>query len=1351
MKKTTFFPRFSSVFGVVTTIPITVTSLLLMFVFLAQNIQAQNQNCQLNCISAPPGQHAIQVSVDTACEAYIYPEDYIVGEDLTCPGGVFNALIHTVGDPLDTIAFGNPAIIPSGTPLEVIYTLVIQDSVTGQSCWSSILLEDKLPPQITCGDTTMSCIALGTFLPVATDNCDPNPVVELVNTLPDSCGQGGISIVRNVYQSRDHNGAVSPPCTLTINVLPLPLDSIQYPADTNLLCDSGYATTDLGGVPGAPHPSVSGEPTAGGIGLYSNPQSQCNIIVDFTDRDIPFQGCSNGVMQKILRTWTVTRWDCDGADTTVTMVQKIEIEDDKGPEITCPADFSVAAGTQTCEALVNLPAALATDNCNSQISYTTLTPVGLLNSNGGSVLLPVGTHTITYQADDACGNRSTCEMSVTVSDMSPPEPVCDAHTIVSLTSTGTATVLATTFDDGSHDNCSNVYFKVRRMNIGECSQLNGDDNPTTGIYDEWFDDSAQFCCEDISNSPIMVILRVYDVDPGPGPVSPNRHNTDLLGRWNECMVEVTVQDKLPPVVSCPPNITVSCEFDYNSDDLAATFGTVVPAGTTRDSIIIVDPAWNGNSNPRFWGLDGEGRDNCNVVVEELPKVENLNSCGFGTIRRSWRVTDDGGRTAFCNQTITIVNTTPFSPLPDAFPPSITLSECNLSNLTPDVTGDVNISNDNECSLVAVDYEDQLFEIVPGACFKILRTWTIIDWCQYDGNGEGIWTQGQIIKVINTERPTFTSACTSPPPVESNDPNCAGAFVTLTETGEDDCTPSEDIVYGYAIDLNNDGSYDITGDTNDASGEYPVGVHKIRWTIEDKCGNKESCSYTFEVQSKTKPILYCRDVITVVDDNGQAEIWASDVDLGSSHPCGNPISLSFTTNPADSFITFTCDDLGDNLVRLYAIDHLGNFDYCELNVIIQDNERDVCPNGVPQIRIRGEVMTEHEVPVSGTEMNLEGSGMDPVLTGQDGEYVFEGMDAGGDYVLRPHNNDNARESVGTLDLIYIQRHILGIREFDSPYQYIAADADNSQAINVLDLLAIQRVILGLSSEFPNNTSWRFVDRDYVFTDEDPLTQPYAQDYSIEGLNAHMRINFVGIKVGDVNNSFTPRFAGNIAPRKSFELEVENELFVPNHPIRIDLKSIQGTVLTGVQFKFSYDPALAVFKGIESDRFDISPMHYHDERGVVTVSWYNAEGAPIQPDDIAMTLLFESKTAIRADQLFRLLDDGLHAEVYDIDAEPMALDVRIRALAQTQDAYVLYQNRPNPFRDETVVRFDVPKSGMLQLRLMDLSGKTVFERDIQAVKGYNEVRLSKSDINGSGILYYQLSNSEFVATKRMVIID
>jgi hypothetical protein len=72
-------------------------------------------------------------------------------------------------------------------------------------------------------------------------------------------------------------------------------------------------------------------------------------------------------------------------------------------------------------------------------------------------------------------------------------------------------------------------------------------------------------------------------------------------------------------------------------------------------------------------------------------------------------------------------------------------------------------------------------------------------------------------------------------------------------------------------------------------------------------------------------------------------------------------------------------------------------------------------------------------------------------------------------------------VSTLDLVLIQKHLLGRAKLNSPYKLIAADANRSGVITALDLLEIRKLILGITNKFQNNTSWRFVDDFYEFPD------------------------------------------------------------------------------------------------------------------------------------------------------------------------------------------------------------------------------------------------------------------------------
>jgi hypothetical protein len=41
--------------------------------------------------------------------------------------------------------------------------------------------------------------------------------------------------------------------------------------------------------------------------------------------------------------------------------------------------------------------------------------------------------------------------------------------------------------------------------------------------------------------------------------------------------------------------------------------------------------------------------------------------------------------------------------------------------------------------------------------------------------------------------------------------------------------------------------------------------------------------------------------------------------------------------------------------------------------------------------------------------------------------------------------------------------------------------------------------------------------------------------------------------------------------------------------------------------------------------------------------------------------------------------------------------------------------------------------------------------QYPKGYHEVKVLKSELNGSGVMYYQLQAAGFSATKKMIVLE
>src|SRR5690606_33233473 len=105
-----------------------------------------------------------------------------------------------------------------------------------------------------------------------------------------------------------------------------------------------------------------------------------------------------------------------------------------------------------------------------------------------------------------------------------------------------------------------------------------------------------------------------------------------------------------------------------------------------------------------------------------------------------------------------------------------------------------------------------------------------------------------------------------------------------------------------------------------------------------------------------------------------------------------------------------------------------------------------------------------------------------------------------------------------DLVLISKHILGIEALGSPYKMIAADINKNGSITTIDMVELRKLILFIDTEFQYNTSWRFIEADFVFPNpNNPWSTSFPEIFSVNGLSGDEIGNFVGVKIGDVNNS------------------------------------------------------------------------------------------------------------------------------------------------------------------------------------------------------------------------------------------
>jgi hypothetical protein len=1189
-------------------------------------------------------------------------------------------------------------------------TLMVEvtDICFGNKCWGSIVVEDKLAPVITCSDVEIHCtIDYNTVPPpVATDNCDPNPSVVLIDQfipVTNIC-QNGLVIVQRTYLAVDQYGNESAPCVQTITIGRF-LDPV-FPADIEWEC-SVYEQ-----FPNVVNPSpITFNNATTGSGIPGNIEGQyCNY--GYTHADEILGACGNTF--KIVRTWTLVDW-CTGSVTT--SLQIIKVLDTQGPTVVRPP-FTVSANIpgqhpQPCRSQAFLPPATVSDNCNTW-TIRIFTPIGEANyvngvngSQGGFIPAPglgIGTHTILYTAEDACNNVTELYVTIEVVDDIVPTAICLEFTDVNLSSDGIAIVPASVFDNGTFDNCCLEGFEVRRMN-GDC---NGNFDP--------FGPTVTFCCSDVG-SQVMVVFRAKD----------------CFGNFNDCMVQVEVNDKLPPVLlSCPAPVSINC--DNYLQNLAAGL------------------ALGDNSVLDIYGA-ASFYDNCDLNIN-YNVVVNINTCVQGSIVRTWQATDAAGNSSqVCTQTITVTHLNFWE---IQFPADIT-AQC-VNGTLPDF-GEPTVFFD-ECELIGVSYEDQVFTVVPDACYKIIRTWTAINWCIYSPTGnnstsddplvglrryrsgpDGFVQYQQTIKVVDNDAPDFVV------------PTIDGCIVS---TG---CTKTLNLPYPVITDecsldfqVNITGAFGTFNNIGLAGVNIPnvgPGEYVVTYSVTDNCGNTSYQTVNVVVEDCKKPTPYCVNGLVIeIMQTGMVDVWAADFDAGSFDNCG-PVQLSFSPNVNNIELIFDCTQLGQNIVQLWVTDAAGNQDYCETFVLIQDNMNH-CPGGNPVVVVSGLIATETSAPVANVMVDVNG-GMQTLETNSSGTYSFT-LPIGGDYTVTPMLDLNPLNGVTTFDLVLIQRHILGVQPLDSPYKMIAADANRSNTITTFDLLTIRRVILFIDDHFQNNTSWRFVPTSFVFPNpSNPWATTFPEVSNFNNLTQNEIANFVAVKIGDVNGSVVTNGEAGSENRTTwgtFSIQVEDQLLERGQVFTIPVLSAEQQQVLGWQFTLELNTDLVEVLGIESGLTGTEHVGLsRSKEGAVTTSWNQTDVYNLAADELLFGVVVRAHTRASLSEILGVSSRFTQAEAYGPNGE--LFEVNLRVPGAQAAGFALYQNVPNPFDGTTHIGFLLPEASFVRLSVLDVNGRVLKLIEGDYAGGYNEIRVS--DLKATGVLYYRLEAGEHTAVRSMIRID
>jgi hypothetical protein len=178
---------------------------------------------------------------------------------------------------------------------------------------------------------------------------------------------------------------------------------------------------------------------------------------------------------------------------------------------------------------------------------------------------------------------------------------------------------------------------------------------------------------------------------------------------------------------------------------------------------------------------------------------------------------------------------------------------------------------------------------------------------------------------------------------------------------------------------------------------------------------------------------------------------------------------------------TCEDLEFGLdplidVVLWAADRAGNWGSCTTSIFIT-NSNNCHPDELSSIEVNIKNPKGFNLGIANVE--LVGA-KDTIATAFDGIAYFPNLNVSGPYTVTPYRESNPLNNVTTYNLLLMQKHIIGQKKLTNPYLLIAADINNDCKITISDMIELRKMILTPGLGFSKNTSWRFVDADYVFT-------------------------------------------------------------------------------------------------------------------------------------------------------------------------------------------------------------------------------------------------------------------------------
>ena len=992
----------------------------------------------------------------------------------------------------------------------------------------------------------------------------------------------------------------------------------------------------------------------------------------------------------------------------------------------------------------------------------------------------IGDHNVLITATDISGNTSTCIGIVTVIDKQPPPITCNDIT-VELNASG--------------------------QRIVDPQEIVGIIPPSPCGQVQLSMSQSTFDCGDIGDNLVTVTL------------------SGSLGVINTCTATVTVEDNSAPTAFCKDitfnlvgpgqNILNPVLVDNGSTDNCSIFDRTVAPNTFNCNdvgehivlLTVFDESGNSDQCTSIVTIAGGGAINAvckntpidldlfGIACLEPEDVDGGSSAGCGSVSLSVSpnkfncndigqnivqllVTGDGGNTATCTAVVSVEDNMP--PILICYDVTLELNQFGNAILDPlqsidlvnsyDNCGTINIlgaipstftcanlglnsvaievndgnGNDESCAInVTVEASDSSVNMV-------------LDMSSTPESAPGA-NDGHAMVVVSGGSGIYTYNWDDPDNSQSSSANFlpAGEYcVTVTDL-QTNCMAVGCVTVGLQTDL--------TFSAGMVSGQAGTTV-----SIPIRVNNFDDVvSFQFSIHVDDLLVADVQNVIPQIS-NVTVNTTGNDIQVSWDDPTGNGVSFP------DDFEILRIDVLlVGNPGEMTNVTFDDNPLPIEAEQISGGNVTPVSPqtiNGKVTIEagveymLAGDIRTEIGLPVQLANVTLSGTSSGTQVTNATGMYSFT-VPEGSNSTITPTKDINYTNGVTTFDLVLISQHILQLIPLNSPYKIIGADANGDNAVTTLDIVEFRKLILQLIPSLPFVDSWRFVPEDHIFPNpSNPFTTPLFPEniFYPNVTQDELDGDFVGIKVGDMDNSVNPAmFTGDNDPESrgasTLLLHTPHQDLQAGERIEVPITAGELNRILGYQFTLDYNTDAMTFVGVQSGILPNVNEDFFIEKtpGQIATNWYASQPANLAPGDVLFTLLFEvQQNTISLEGNLDITSNLLQKEAYDDHYAHMDVALRFEDMSNTitqNQNFVLLGNRPNPFTNNTSILFTLPQTSDVLVKVYNSAGQEVHRLSAQFDKGTHSVNMSSDALQGPGVYYYQMQTDSGNGEGKLVLVE